>query len=627
MPPSGAKTYSIVNMMYRVAENLQDTLQRCIISGIDPLQIVVVEQHPRYPGELCFQVFEGEGAFVTRYREWVSAYQVLNEMFNLPSFVEQLEQDGWMVVFGKSAAPVLAAYEHFSEPLKIEGYDLHPFQQFSLRRAFEADFWFFNWATGAGKSFVAGAGAKELFDRREIDVVIACTVSKSKIDLCRFFQNAGLDAVVNDGTKPKRRKGYYQRHQVYVCNYEKLWVDYAEIEELITGANVLFVFDECHKIVCSGINGSSPNKARRAFTKFWRLVGVRSKVWPMSASVVNGNPLRFRDVFDLGRKDNPLGSVNAFQNRYADEVKVIDIETRTGKTFPLTVPQWNFGRLQEIRHRVGDRTQTARKTDPGLREYFKGMATIVERVQMSREERTLADAIVEKAYEAHCDNKNLKPYYDLLRYTANTAAALLHTEHEEGQELAEEHAALIAKITPSKLEMLNDKLESIREQGDQVLVFTHFTTLTLHLIKDQISVPHVVHYGVGQSDKESQRVKDEFKANPDITCFFTSDAGTYGLNMQNARYVIQYEPTYSYDEGMQRASRIDRSDSHLDGLTNYVFVTEDSVEERVWAINHDRRILSGIVQGTTEVLSHGNTERARRSEAENVMWLIFGERI
>jgi hypothetical protein len=78
---------------------------------------------------------------------------------------------------------------------------------------------------------------------------------------------------------------------------------------------------------------------------------------------------------------------------------------------------------------------------------------------------------------------------------------------------------------------------------------------------------------------------------------------------------------------MQRASRIDRADSHLDGLTNYIYVTEDSVEERVMEIQNDRRILSAVTQGTEEALSYGNRDRAQRSEAANVDWLIFGDRL
>ena len=94
--------------------------------------------------------------------------------------------------------------------------------------------------------------------------------------------------------------------------------------------------------------------------------------------------------------------------------------------------------------------------------------------------------------------------------------------------------------------------------------------------------------------------------------------------MQCARYCIQIEPTYDYDLGIQRASRIDRSDSHLDGLTNYVLLCDDSVEERVWSVNQSRRELAAAVQGTQEVLSYGDADLARRSEAENLSWLIFG---
>lgn len=611
--------------VFAIATNLQDHLASLINSGVSPLEVVVVEEHPDYPGELVFQVFEGQDVFYTRYRDWLSVYSVLSEIFNLPAFVTELTKDGWEVVFGPSCEKILADMVRWSEPLHISGYELYPFQQFSLRRAFETDFWFFNWATGAGKSFACAAGAKELLRRGEIDVVIMCTLSKSKLDQRRFFEHARLDVVVNDGTKPKRTKGYAERHQVYVMNYEKLWVDDVAIQKLVSGQRVLWIFDECHKI----ITADKQNKARQAYEKLARLT-ASSKTWPMSASVVNGNPLRFRDVFALGKgRHNPLGPKYQFENDYADKVTVVELTTPTGKKFPLVNYDWNLGRLQNIRHRVGAYTQTARKTDPGIAEHFKGLATILLPVEASPEEIRLNDFIIDEAWEAYQADPtvNLGPYYHLLRATANTPEALRHTTSEIVKDW--DIDKLIGKGTCAKLERLNEQLESIRESGDQVLVFTHWTSLTLHLIKDKLTVPYVAHWGTGQSEKESQRVKDEFKANPDITCFLTSDAGSHGLNMQNARYVIQYEPTYSYDDGMQRASRIDRSDSHLDGLTNYVMITEGSVEERVWDIQQSRRIISSAVQGTQEVLSYGveDLERAKLSESANFAWLIFGDRV
>jgi SNF2 family DNA or RNA helicase len=136
-------------------------------------------------------------------------------------------------------------------------------------------------------------------------------------------------------------------------------------------------------------------------------------------------------------------------------------------------------------------------------------------------------------------------------------------------------------------------------------------------------VPHVLHYGTGQSARESQAAQDRFKADPDITAFCSSDAGTHGLNLQEARYVINVDPTYSYDDLAQRNARIDRADSHLDGLTAYVLITEDSVEERVWDVCESRRQLAAAVQGTQEELSYG--DHAGREESQSLEWLLFGE--
>jgi superfamily II DNA or RNA helicase len=611
----------------QVVDDLKAHVAGLISSGVPPLEVVVVEVHPDYPGELVFQVFEGQAAFCSRYRDWLSAYSVLSEIFNLPSFVKVLEDEGWTVVFGPDTKAVWEDFVNWSKPLEIEGYDLHTFQQFSLRRGREQRFWFFNWATGAGKSFTCAAGAKWLIDEGDVELVIACTLPKSKIDMLRFFEHAGLNAMINDGTKAKRRKGYTNPDvNVYVMNYEKLRVDFNELVQLCRARRVLFIFDECHKLVTA----EKQNKARQCFENLATTCADRW-IWPMSASVVDGNPLRFRDVFGLGQgSKNPLGGKTAFERRYANEIKVIDIKTPNGKTFPLITYDWNLTRLQDVRHRVGDLTQTARKTDPGIAPLFKGLQTIRESVQFSPEELEISERIIDVAWQAYQRKENLGPYYSTLRMVANTPQALLHTDHDFAREIAKDiEDYLHNNPGSSKIEKVNEKLASIRESGDKVLVFTHWTNLSLHLISDLIEVPCVLHYGVGQSDKASQAAKDQFATDPDITCFLTSDAGSHGLNMQMAKYVLQLEPTYSYDLAMQRASRIDRADSHLDGLTNYQMITEGSVEERVWEIQNARRIISSVVQGTNEVHSYSpqDLDRAKQPEMNNMAWLMFGDRL
>lgn len=618
--------------MYPIAADLEAFLLGGMDRGeIELDRLVVVEEAPNYPGELIFAPIKGaEDLFYSRYRDWVSCYLVLSELYNLPAFVEQLDHDGYQVVFTPSCAPIFMAYKRWAQPLEVEGYDLYGFQQFSLRRAFERRDFFFNWATGTGKSFIQAIAVKYLFDRDEIDLVIACTVPKSKINQARFYEAAKLDAVVNDGTKAKRVRVYAECHQVYVLNYEKFNFDRVQLKKLCHGKRVAFALDEVARIVN---DGSKPNKARQGFEDILLDCHPDSKVWPMSATVVNGNPLRFRDVFTIGdyANDYPLGTPEQFTARYADKVERYELKTATGKRFPITNITWNLARLQEVRHRVGNRTQTARKTDPGLTHLFKELQTLVEPIQISAAERKIAEAIVEAAKAAWEREENPRPFYDLLRYTLNSPLALRRSQHPPAQQLAADFGDTLDGIVSSKVERLNEMLAEIREAGDQALVFTHWTELSLHLIKDLIEVPCVVHYGTGQSAKDSQAAQDRFKADPDITCFLTSDAGKEGLNMQNARVVIQLDPTYSFDDTYQRASRIHRADSQLDGLTNYVFIAEETVDERIWKMNLAGRLINESTQGSVESLNFGadltwaDRERAQRGEAASMHWMLFGE--
>lgn len=471
-------------------------------------------------------------------------------------------------------------------------------------------------------SFCSGAAAKELFGTGDVNLVIACTLSKLKENLRRTFENpAGLRAVVNDGTKAKRRRVYDENHQVYVMNYEKLWHDEDELTALVSGKRVLWVLDEAHKL----ITDSQPTKARQALDRMTR--SCVSTVWPMSATVVGGNPLRFRDVFSLDGHPtlNPLSTKSDFISRYADQVNNIPVRTPSGGHYSFTTYDWSLTRVQEIRHRVGDRTMAVRKTDPGVREQFKGLQTLTVSVQASGPTRQLLDLITDKARAANARGESLTTHYLLARIACINPGALRRSSSPEAAALLEEAPELLQASHSAKLEVLNGLLEDIREAQDKAVVFCHWTELGLLPMAEHITVPHVLHYGTGQSAKDSQAAQDRFKADPDITAFCSSDAGTHGLNLQEARYVINVDPTYSYDDLAQRNARIDRADSHLDGLTAYVLITEDSVEERVWEVCESRRRLASAVQGTTEELSYSTEDHARLDESRNLEWLLFGE--
>lgn len=601
-------------------------------SGVSPARIILVEEHPDYRGYLQFEPLDApaRGLFYSQYQGWMSRHLVLNELHLAHAFGQQLTEDGYHVFWTPSTAAIQADIDRWGQPLEIEGYAFRPFQVFSLNRALErarhgedspARFWFWNWSAGAGKSFCSGAAARALFDSDDIDLVIACTLSKLKENLRRTFENpARLDAVVNDGTKPKRVKGYEAGHQVYVMNYEKLWVDEAAIEPLVAGQRVLWVLDEGHKLITD--NGQ--NKSRQALDRLTQM--CTATVWPMSATVVGGNPLRFRDVFSLDGRParNPLSTKTDFVTRYADRINTVPVRTKNNRQFSFTTYDWNLTALQEVRHRVGDRTMAVRKTDPGVREQFKGISTLTTMVQATPACRELLDLITASARTAHRNGEGLAPYYLLARIACINPEALRRSSSPEAAALRDTRPDLLDAAHSAKIEVLNGLLDEIREAQDKAVVFCHWTELGLLALAPHLTVPYVLHYGTGQSARESQDAQDRFKADPNLTAFCSSDAGTHGLNLQEARYVINVDPTYSYDDLAQRNARIDRADSHLDGLTAYVLITEDSVEERVWDVCQQRRQLAAAVQGTQEELSYGEIN-THREESRNLEWLLFGE--
>lgn len=616
--------------VYALTEDLD-----AVLAQTEPARLCVVEESPTWPGELVFQAVDQQ-AFYLRYREWVSRYGVLNEVYMLSAFVDQLRQDGWEPVFLPSCRPVLDGVARWSEPLDVDGLRvpgggrLYPYQSFTLRRALERaggdGFWFFGWGTGSGKSLAAAAGAQELFNRGEVGVVIAFTLRKLRTNLQRYFASTtGLNAVVCEGT-PAKRKAMWEDPavQVYVTNYDKAFHDFAHMQRVTGERRPLFVLDEVQKVLTDG----KRTRARQHLDDLVKNPRLPAPpvVWPMSASVVSSNPLRYRDVFSLGSsqgRENPLGTRADFENRYAKEVRDLKITARNGRVFTITEYDWDLAKLQEVRHRVAGHAQHVRKTDPGVRENFRGMQTVVVPVQLSDEDREVYQAVADRAREARDGGEGgMSGYFRLLRYVCNTPEALLHTSDEYGRELAARMPDLVTSANSAKMEMFLDQVEGIRDAGDKAVVFTQWTNLSLFILARHLEkrgVSHVTHYGVGMTDRQAQQAQDRFKSDPSVAVFLSSDAGAYGLNMQEARYVISYECPYSYDILMQRGERINRADSYLDGLTSYVYVTDDTVEERIWQVNNRRRELASATLGTTEALSYGD-----EPAGDELDWLVFG---
>lgn len=253
----------------------------------------------------------------------------------------------------------------------------------------------------------------------------------------------------------------------------------------------------------------------------------------------------------------------------------------------------------------------ARKTDPGVREHFKGLRFEPIPLTMSPEHEKLHRELKDMLGELPEEEKTLQAlgaFYQAMRYNCLTTEAHQFAGSEVSQHIFDKYGSKLEKIENVKLERLVEDVQVLLEEGDKIVVFTHWTNMSLKLIAKRFEkekIPFVTHFG-DKSERQNQEAQNEFKSSKTPMVFLTSDAGSHGLNLPQARVVINYECPLSYDLLMQRNDRIDRVDSYLNDLEARVYYYAGTLEEKIWLRNNQRRLLAAAVQGTTEVV--GNPE-------------------
>jgi superfamily II DNA or RNA helicase len=146
----------------------------------------------------------------------------------------------------------------------------------------------------------------------------------------------------------------------------------------------------------------------------------------------------------------------------------------------------------------------------------------------------------------------------------------------------------------SKLDLLLDRLQDVREEGHKALVFSQFTTL-LGMVRRRLDAEKIPHeYLDGRTRDRSARV-ERFQTDPSCPLFLVSlKAGGLGLNLTAAEYVFLLDPWWN---PAVEAQAIDRA--HRIGQTRPVFayrlIAKNTVEERVADLQQQKRELADAI--------------------------------
>ena len=177
------------------------------------------------------------------------------------------------------------------------------------------------------------------------------------------------------------------------------------------------------------------------------------------------------------------------------------------------------------------------------------------------------------------------------------------------------HPALVddahANLPSAKLDALLERLEELRDEGMQVLVFSQFVELLL-LIQERLVGAGIAHLLLtGQTENRAELV-DKFQTDRSQTVFLLSlKAAGFGLNLTAASYVVLCDPWWN---PAVEAQAIDRT--HRIGQTQpvvaYRLVAADTVEQKILALQREKAALAAAVVQEESLASVLDLDSLRR---------------
>ncbi len=152
----------------------------------------------------------------------------------------------------------------------------------------------------------------------------------------------------------------------------------------------------------------------------------------------------------------------------------------------------------------------------------------------------------------------------------------------------------------SKIKALKELLQPIVSSGEKAIIFTQFAEMATKLQADLSLVGYRTMIIKGSMEaKERAEEIELFKKEGDIIVM--TEAGAYGLNLQEASYVIHFDLPWSVAKLQQREDRAHRI-GQMKPVTVYSLVAKDTVDEYVAKVLHGKNKVSVEVLGDVERL-------------------------
>ncbi|PPK87180.1 SNF2 family DNA or RNA helicase [Neolewinella xylanilytica] len=211
-------------------------------------------------------------------------------------------------------------------------------------------------------------------------------------------------------------------------------------------------------------------------------------------------------------------------------------------------------------------------------------------VELSAAERAFYEALRQRALESIDDSEGPNRRFQILAELMKLRQAACHPKLVDPD----------VDIESSKLELLAETVQELREGGHKALIFSQFVR---HLkIVEQWAIANNVPYqyldGSTPGPKRDEAVQAFQRGEGDIFLISLKAGGT-GLTLTAADYVLHLDPWWNpavEDQASDRAHRIGQQRP----VTVYRFVSENTIEEKIVKLHAEKRDLADSLLAGTE---------------------------
>ena len=435
------------------------------------------------------------------------------------------------------------------------------------------------WDTGTGKTVTSLSLAEYLIQRGKVDakkiliLVPASLIQQWKQSILKFGLGSEDEIEVVHGAKNKRNWDSGKKWQI--SSYDTFRVDASRDEEAMQERlkDAILILDEASKLKNSSAKITKLIKKMAPLTKF-RIV--------LTATPYETGPFNIYNIMKV---------IKANWISYPEyKRKFVEWDVVWTPNGSVDVPT-GLKNLEELRRRIQAYSDRKRKED--VKEDLPPITYEWRHVELTAQQKRLSKELVDRA-------EKFIEVATLLKMLDNGVNELSQSDSElvHGLNIKEEQSKKLAEVQ-SIIDEIN---------GYQCLIFTQFERsakeiyehLTANFKDKKVAI-------LTGSTKNKDEVLNKFK-NKEIQILVATDAISYGVDLPDVDYLINYDLLYNPAKMHQRSQRIYRITSK--SAKTVINIVGGGVERSVYEILKERdKTFKFLIDGVGESLDSSEIMR------------------